>query len=70
MGMALPQFLLNFEKGSSGLLLLGIVGVCILLPLGAAVIYLLRSSKYSGSYAMNSTLSSFANSLKPYLASR
>ncbi|XP_078441822.1 dnaJ protein ERDJ2-like [Wolffia australiana] len=67
-GMALPQFVLNFDKDSSGLLLLGIVGVCILLPLIAAVVYLSKSSKYSGNYVMNKTLSAFANSIKPSLA--
>lgn len=44
MGIVLPQFLLNFDGTSGGVLLLGIVGVCILLPLMIAVIYLLRSS--------------------------
>ncbi|GFY97804.1 DnaJ / Sec63 Brl domains-containing protein [Actinidia rufa] len=40
MGIALPQFLLNIDGASGGILLLGIVGVCILLPLIMAVIYL------------------------------
>ncbi|KAI3682186.1 hypothetical protein L2E82_50049 [Cichorium intybus] len=51
MGIALPQFLLNIEGASGGILLLWIVGICILLPLVVAVAYLSRSSKYTGNYA-------------------
>ncbi|THG01625.1 hypothetical protein TEA_016099 [Camellia sinensis var. sinensis] len=42
MGIALPQFLLNIDGASGGILLLWIVGVCILLPLVVAVMYLSR----------------------------
>uniref|UniRef100_A0A2N9H4V7 J domain-containing protein n=1 Tax=Fagus sylvatica TaxID=28930 RepID=A0A2N9H4V7_FAGSY len=40
MGIALPQFLLDIDGASGGILLLWIVGVCILLPLVIAVVYL------------------------------
>ncbi|KAL6988366.1 DnaJ protein erdj2 [Sarracenia purpurea var. burkii] len=68
MGIALPQFLLNIDGASGGMLLLGIVGVCILLPLMMAVIYLSRSSKYSGNYVMHQTLSAYYYFMKPSLA--
>ncbi|XP_068657408.1 dnaJ protein ERDJ2A-like [Aristolochia californica] len=68
MGIALPQFLLNIDGASGGLLLLGIVGVCILLPLVVAVIYLSRSSKYTGNYVMHQTLSTYYYFMKPSLA--
>ncbi|ONK75289.1 uncharacterized protein A4U43_C03F15310 [Asparagus officinalis] len=68
MGIALPQFLLNFDGASGGVLLLGIVGVCILLPLMIAVIYLSRSSKYTGNYVMHQTLSTYYYFMKPSLA--
>ncbi|XP_057468249.1 dnaJ protein ERDJ2-like [Actinidia eriantha] len=68
MGIALPQFLLNIDGASGGILLLGIVGVCILLPLIMAVIYLSRSSKYSGNYVMHHTLSTYYYFMKPSLA--
>ncbi|WOL18397.1 dnaJ protein ERDJ2A [Canna indica] len=68
MGIALPQFLLNFDGASGGVLLLGIVGVCILLPLLIAVIYLSRSSKYTGNYVMHQTLSTYYYFMKPSLA--
>ncbi|RWR75727.1 DnaJ domain-containing protein [Cinnamomum micranthum f. kanehirae] len=68
MGIALPQFLLNIDGPSGGLLLLGIVGVCILLPLMMAVIYLSRSSKYTGNYVMHQTLLAYYYSMKPSLA--
>lgn len=70
MGIALPQFLLNIDGPSGGLLLLGIVGVCILLPLMMAVIYLSRSSKYTGNYVMHQTLLAYYYSMKPSLAPR
>jgi len=70
MGIALPQFLLNFDGASGGVLLLGIVGVCILLPLMIAVIYLSRSSKYTGNYVMHQTLSAYYYFMKPSLAPR
>jgi translocation protein SEC63 len=57
MGMALPQFLLNIDGASGGILLLWIVGICILLPSVIAVVYLSRSSKYTGNYVMHQTLS-------------
>ncbi|XP_058084267.1 dnaJ protein ERDJ2-like [Magnolia sinica] len=68
MGIALPQFLLNIDGASGGVLLLGIVGVCILLPLMMAVIYLSRSSKYTGNYVMHQTLSTYYYFMKPSLA--
>ncbi|RZC57201.1 hypothetical protein C5167_004510 [Papaver somniferum] len=68
MGIALPSFLLNIDGASGGILLLGIVGVCILLPLVMAVIYLSRSSKYTGNYVMHQTLSSYYYFMKPSLA--
>ncbi|XP_059667477.1 dnaJ protein ERDJ2-like [Cornus florida] len=68
MGIALPQFLLNIDGASGGILLLGIVGVCILLPLVMAVIYLSRSSKYTGNYVMHHTLSTYYYFMKPSLA--
>lgn len=68
MGIALPQFLLNIDGASGGILLLGIVGVCILLPLMTAVIYLSRSSKYTGNYVMHQTLSTYYYFMKPSLA--
>ncbi|KAK1317402.1 Chaperone protein dnaJ 49 [Acorus calamus] len=68
MGIALPQFLLNIDGASGGILLLGIVGVCILLPLMVAVVYLSRSSKYTGNYVMHQTLSNYYYFMKPSLA--
>nr|XP_043616584.1 dnaJ protein ERDJ2A-like [Erigeron canadensis] len=68
MGIALPQFLLNIEGASGGILLLWIVGVCILLPLVVAVVYLSRSSKYTGNYVMHQTLSAYYYFMKPSLA--
>ncbi|KAF8408570.1 hypothetical protein HHK36_004633 [Tetracentron sinense] len=68
MGVALPQFLLNIDGASGGILLLGIVGICILLPLLMAVIYLSRSSKYTGNYVMHQTLSTYYYFMKPALA--
>ncbi|XP_042481332.1 dnaJ protein ERDJ2-like [Macadamia integrifolia] len=68
MGIALPEFLLNIDGASGGVLLLGIVGVCILLPLIIAVIYLSRSSKYTGNYVMHQTLYAYYHLMKPSLA--
>ncbi|KAM7273845.1 hypothetical protein ACFE04_028509 [Oxalis oulophora] len=68
MGIALPQFLLKFDGSSEGLLLICIVGVCILLPLVIAVIYLSKSSKYTGNYVMHQTLSAYYYFMKPSLA--
>uniref|UniRef100_A0A7N0V5R3 J domain-containing protein n=1 Tax=Kalanchoe fedtschenkoi TaxID=63787 RepID=A0A7N0V5R3_KALFE len=68
MGIALPQFLLNIDGASGGVLLLGIVGVCILLPLMIAVVYLSRSAKYTGNYVMHQTLSAYYYFMKPSLA--
>lgn len=70
MGIALPQFLLDIDGASGGILLLWIVGVCILLPLVIAVIYLSRSSKYTGNYVMHHTLSNYYRLMKPSLAPR
>ncbi|KAG8376681.1 hypothetical protein BUALT_Bualt09G0089200 [Buddleja alternifolia] len=68
MGIALPQFLLNIDGASGGVLLLGIVGVCIILPLTIAVIYLSRSSKYTGNYVMHHTMYAYYHFMKPSLA--
>ncbi|KAJ4955220.1 hypothetical protein NE237_012003 [Protea cynaroides] len=68
MGIALPEFLLNIDGASGGVLLLGIVGVCILLPLMLAVIYLSRSAKYTGNYVMHQTLYAYYHLMKPSLA--
>ncbi|KAJ8773176.1 hypothetical protein K2173_028353 [Erythroxylum novogranatense] len=68
MGIALPQFLLDIDGASGGILLLWIVGVCILLPLVIAVIYLSKSSKYTGNYVMHQTLSAYYYLMKPSLA--
>ncbi|CAM8927441.1 unnamed protein product [Rhodiola kirilowii] len=68
MGIALPQFLLNIDGAYGGVLLLAIVGVCILLPLMIAVVYLSRSAKYTGNYVMHQTLSAYYYFMKPSLA--
>ncbi|KAL1552825.1 DnaJ protein erdj2a [Salvia divinorum] len=68
MGIALPEFLLNNGGASSGIVLLWIVGICILLPLVLAVIYLSRSSKYTGNYVKNDTLAAYYHLMKPSLA--
>ncbi|CAM6105791.1 unnamed protein product [Calypogeia fissa] len=68
MGIALPKFLLDIDGASGGLLLLGLVGVGILVPLIVAVCYLSRSSKYTGNYAMHQKLSSYFYFMKPSLA--
>lgn len=70
MGIALPQFLLNIDGTSGGILLLGIVGVCIIFPLTIAVIYLSRSSKYTGNYVMHHTMYAYYHFMKPSLAPR
>ncbi|KAE8124560.1 hypothetical protein FH972_019431 [Carpinus fangiana] len=67
-GIALPQFLLDIDGASGGILLLWIVGVCILLPLVIAVVYLSRSSKYTGNYVMHQTLSAYYYLMKPSLS--
>lgn len=69
-GIALPQFLLNIDGASSGILLMWIVGVCILLPLVMAAVYLSRSSKYSGNNVKNDTLNAYYHLMKPSLAPR
>ncbi|XP_071705860.1 dnaJ protein ERDJ2A-like isoform X2 [Rutidosis leptorrhynchoides] len=68
MGIALPEFLLNIEGASGGILLLWIVGVCILLPLVVAAVYLSKSSKYTGNNVMHQTLSAYYHFMKPSLA--
>ncbi|CAA0812944.1 DnaJ protein ERDJ2A [Striga hermonthica] len=68
MGIALPQFLLNIDGSSGGLLLLLIVGICILLPLVMAAVYLSRSSKYTGNFVKNDTLAAYFHLMKPSLA--
>ncbi|GFP81023.1 Dnaj protein erdj2a [Phtheirospermum japonicum] len=68
MGIALPQFLLNIDGSSGGILLLWIVGLCILLPLVLAAVYLARSAKYTGNYVKNDTLGAYFHLMKPSLA--
>lgn len=51
-------------------LLLGLVGVGILLPLIAVVIYLSNSSKYTGNNIMHATLGNYYHLMKPSLAPR
>ncbi|KAJ7527378.1 hypothetical protein O6H91_16G069100 [Diphasiastrum complanatum] len=68
MGIALPLFLLDMHGAAAGILLLGLVGFGILLPLMVAVVYLSRSSKYTGNYVMHQTLSSYYYFMKPSLA--
>lgn len=70
MGIALPQFLLNIDGASGGILLMWIVGIGILLPLVLAVVYLSRSSKYSGNHVKNDTLAAYFHLMKPSLAPR
>ncbi|CDP05132.1 unnamed protein product [Coffea canephora] len=69
-GIALPQFLLNNNGESGGILLLSIVGVVILLPLVMAVVYLARSSKYTGNYVKRETLVTYFQSMKLSLSLR
>nr|GMD53800.1 DnaJ protein ERDJ2A-like [Ipomoea batatas] len=64
-GIALPEFLLAGASG--GVLLIWILGGMILLPLIIGVIYLSRSSQYSGN-VRRETLSTYFNSVKPSLA--
>ncbi|KAM1054717.1 hypothetical protein ACFX2I_002036 [Malus domestica] len=68
MGIALPQFLLHIDGASGGILLLWIVGICILLPLVIAVVYLSRSANYTGNYVMHHTLSTYDYLMKRSLA--
>ncbi|KAI3796826.1 hypothetical protein L1987_39512 [Smallanthus sonchifolius] len=68
MGIALPQFLLNIDGTSGAVNLLGIVGICIILPLVMAVMYLSISSKYTGNYVLKHTLSAYFYLMKPSLA--
>ncbi|XVF06638.1 hypothetical protein REPUB_Repub06bG0067200 [Reevesia pubescens] len=70
MGIAIPPFLLNIDGASGGILLLGIVGVCIFLPLMLAIISLSRSAKYTRNYVMHQTLSAYYYFMKPSLAPR
>ncbi|KAH0885909.1 hypothetical protein HID58_062005, partial [Brassica napus] len=68
MGIALPQFILNLNGESGGLLFLFTVGLCILLPLVVASIYLWRSSKYTGNYIKLQTRQAYYELMKPSLA--
>ncbi|KAL1205359.1 DnaJ protein ERDJ2B [Cardamine amara subsp. amara] len=67
MGMALPEFILNMNGESGGVLLLCTVGFCILLPLVIASIYLWRSSKYTGNYVKLQTRQAYFDLVKPSL---
>ncbi|VFQ58288.1 unnamed protein product [Cuscuta campestris] len=64
-GIALPEFLLAGASG--GVLLIWILGGLILLPLIVGVIYLSRSSKYSGN-VRHETVSAYFKLMKPSLA--
>ncbi|GAY61006.1 hypothetical protein CUMW_206490 [Citrus unshiu] len=66
--MVIQMFLLDIDGASGGILLLWIVGICILLPLVVAVIYLSKSAKYTGNYVMHHTLSTYYYFMKPSLA--
>jgi len=61
---------MNGDGPSGGVLLLGIVGIGILLPLIAAVVYLSRSSKYTWNYVMHQTMATYFYLMKPSLTSR
>jgi len=67
MGIALPQFILNMNGESGGILLLCTVGLCILLPLVIASIYLWRSSKYTGNHVKLQTRQAYFELLQPSL---
>ncbi|CAI7785828.1 unnamed protein product [Closterium sp. NIES-53] len=67
-GIALPKFMLDIQGPKGAYLLLGLVGVGILLPLIAVVIYLSRSSKYTGNNVIQDTLRNFYQLIKPSLA--
>ncbi|CAI5972948.1 unnamed protein product [Closterium sp. NIES-65] len=67
-GIALPKFMLDIQGPKGAYLLLGLVGVGILLPLIAVVIYLSRSSKYTGNNVIQDTLRNFYQLMKPSLA--
>ncbi|CAI5992862.1 unnamed protein product [Closterium sp. NIES-64] len=69
-GIALPKFMLDIQGPKGAYLLLGLVGVGILLPLIAVVIYLSRSSKYTGNNVIQDTLRNFYQLMKPSLAPR
>eukprot|EP00239_Pterosperma_sp_CCMP1384_P002002 CAMPEP_0197852036 /NCGR_PEP_ID=MMETSP1438-20131217/19509_1 /TAXON_ID=1461541 /ORGANISM="Pterosperma sp., Strain CCMP1384" /LENGTH=695 /DNA_ID=CAMNT_0043465875 /DNA_START=61 /DNA_END=2148 /DNA_ORIENTATION=- len=63
-GIALPAFM--FEKGQWGpAVLAATVGIGILLPLGLAVCYLVRSAKYTGNHILQQTVHAFNYVMKP-----
>ncbi|KAG5617105.1 hypothetical protein H5410_016929 [Solanum commersonii] len=68
MGIALPQFLLDFNGSSGGILLLWILGGFILLPMAVGVVYLSRASKYGGNNVRRETLVTYFELVKPSLA--
>ncbi|KAM3319938.1 dnaJ protein ERDJ2A [Capsicum chacoense] len=68
MGTALPQFLLDFNGSSGGMLLLWILGGFILLPMAFGVVYLSRASKYGGNNVRRETLLTYFDLVKPSLA--
>lgn len=68
MGMALPQFLLDFNGSSGGILLIWILGGFILLPMAFGVVYLSRASKYGGNNVRRETLMTYFDLVKPSLA--
>ncbi|CAI7860166.1 unnamed protein product [Closterium sp. NIES-54] len=63
-------YLPSHQPVQGAYLLLGLVGVGILLPLIAVVIYLSRSSKYTGNNVIQDTLRNFYQLIKPSLAPR
>ncbi|XP_009775792.1 dnaJ protein ERDJ2A [Nicotiana tabacum] len=68
MGIALPQFLLDFNGASGGILLIWILGGFILLPMAFGVVYLSRASKYGGNFVRRETLATYFDLVKPSLA--
>ncbi|XP_076883002.1 dnaJ protein ERDJ2A-like [Bidens hawaiensis] len=68
MGIALPHFLLNIKGSSGGILLLCIVGVCILLPLVAAALHLLKLRNYTVNNVRIPTIASYYMYMKPSLS--
>lgn len=61
---------MNSDGPSGGLILLGIVGIAILVPLIIAVVYLSWSSKYTGNYIMCDTLTTYFHMVKHSLDPR
>ncbi|CAH2078392.1 unnamed protein product [Thlaspi arvense] len=67
LGIALPQFILDMNGDSGGVLLMCTVCLCILLPLVIASIYLWRSSKYTGNHVKLQTRQAYFELMQPSL---